>query len=94
MSSRSAWADQCGHLMRPPGECTYRRTKPVAGEDDLCAEMDLQEGLGKLLDGFWVGEVQLVARTEAARLSASTAATCTGPASVIPHGFEVGILQR
>jgi hypothetical protein len=56
--------------------------------------MDLQEGLGKLFDGGRVGEVQLVARVEAARLSASMVATCMGLASVIPHGFEVGILQR
>lgn len=94
MSSRSAWANQYEHLMRPLGEGTYRRTKPVAWQVDLGVEMDLQEGFGKLFDSSRVGEVQLVARAETARLSASMVATHTGAASMIPHGFEVGILQR
>lgn len=52
--------------MRPPGEGTYRRTKPVARQVDLGVEMDLQEGLGKLFNSSRVGEVQLVARAETA----------------------------
>lgn len=67
MSSRSAWAKQCEHLMRQPGEGTYRRAKPVARQVNLGVEMDLQEGLGKLFDSSRVAEVQLVARAETAR---------------------------
>lgn len=77
-----------------PGKGTYRRAKPVARQVNLGVEMDLQEGLGKLFDSSRIGEVQLVARAETARLSASTVATRTGLVCMIPHGFEVGILQR
>lgn len=77
----------------PPGDCTYRRAEPVAGQVNLCVEMDLQEGLGELFDSSRVGEVQLVARAETARLSASVLATRAGAASAVLHGFEVGILQ-
>lgn len=77
-----------------PGEGTYRRAQPVARQVNLGVKMDLQEGLGKLFDSSRVGEVQLVARAETVRLSALMVATRTGAVSVIPHGFEVGILQR
>lgn len=94
MTSRSAWANRCEHLMWPPGEGTYRRAKPVARQVNRGVEMELQQGLGKLFDSSRVGEVQLVARAETVWLSASMVATREGPASENPHGFEIGILQR
>lgn len=61
--------------MWPPGAGTDRRAKPVVGQVNFGVEMNLQKGLGKLFDNSRVGEVQLVAWAETARLSASMVAT-------------------
>lgn len=92
ISRRSARVRAREDLTVLRGVGAYRRTEPVVGQVDPGAEMNLEQGLGELFDGRRVGKVELVARAEAARLSASVvAAPEMGPASLIAHGFEVGI---
>lgn len=45
---------------------THRRTKSVVWQVDFQAKVDMQQGLGELLDGGRVGKIELIVGLEAA----------------------------